>query len=177
MLLPCHPHAPELEEICTAQTEGERRKTSARREALRRRDVRYMYSLHVGPNVRIQVLCCDPKISRDFCGSFLRKGGVLANVWRSQNLKDLKNPQGHTVCIVHKQPPPPLGPPEPRHGSPVGSYGVAVSYQRGSPVKGNLAHKEAHTPRTRHCTSTVQGYLACKKSFTYETRRGGGVSF
>jgi len=32
--------------------------------------------------------------------------------------------------------PPPLGPPyEPRYGPTVGSYGVAVSYKRGTPVR------------------------------------------
>ena len=40
--------------------------------------------------------------------------------------------QGH---LAHKTPPPPLGPPwEPRHGPTVGSYGVGVSYERGTPV-------------------------------------------
>ena len=40
--------------------------------------------------------------------------------------------QGHRA---HKKPPPPLGPPQgPRHGATVGSFGVAVSYERGTPV-------------------------------------------
>ena len=37
--------------------------------------------------------------------------------------------------FAHKKPPHPLGPQwEPRHGPTVGSYGVAVSYKRGTPV-------------------------------------------
>ena len=37
--------------------------------------------------------------------------------------------------LAHKKTPPPLGPPyNPRHGYTVGSYGVAVSYERGTPV-------------------------------------------
>ena len=37
--------------------------------------------------------------------------------------------------LAHEKPPPPLGLPwERMHGSPVGSYGVAVSYERGTPV-------------------------------------------
>ena len=38
--------------------------------------------------------------------------------------------------LAHKKPPSPLGPPyEPKHGPTVGSYGVAVSYERGTPVR------------------------------------------
>jgi len=37
--------------------------------------------------------------------------------------------------LAHKKTPPPLGPPyDPRHDYTVGSYGVAVSYERGTPV-------------------------------------------
>ena len=44
--------------------------------------------------------------------------------------------QGLQGYLADKKPPPPLGPPqEPRHGPTVGSYGVAVSYKRGTPVR------------------------------------------
>jgi len=37
--------------------------------------------------------------------------------------------------FAHKKPPPPPGPPyEPRHGPTVGSYWVACSHERGTPV-------------------------------------------
>ena len=45
---------------------------------------------------------------------------------------DADNVQGY---LAHKKPLPRLGPPlVPRHGPPVGSYGMAVSYKRGTPV-------------------------------------------
>ena len=46
-----------------------------------------------------------------------------------------KWPGGLQGYLAHKKAPTSLGPPEePRHGSFEGSYGVAVSYERGTPV-------------------------------------------
>ena len=47
-----------------------------------------------------------------------------------------------------QHPPPPLGPPqEPRHGPTVGSYGVAVSYKRGS----DSDHEQGASQRRAFC--------------------------
>ena len=57
--------------------------------------------------------------------------------------------------LAHKNTPTPVGPPEgPRHMTSVGSYGAAVSYERGTPVERMrllatyLLDKEAQPPRT-----------------------------
>jgi len=43
--------------------------------------------------------------------------------------------------LAHKKTPNPLGPPEgPRHSPTVGSYGGAVSYERGTPVGPYIRH-------------------------------------
>ena len=45
--------------------------------------------------------------------------------------------------LAHKNPPPSPGPPyESRHGPTVGSYGVAVSYEQGTPAQGGDVHAE-----------------------------------
>ena len=47
----------------------------------------------------------------------------------------LQRPRKLQGCLVHKKPPPHLGPPEgPRHRPTVGSLGGAVSYERDTPV-------------------------------------------
>ena len=59
--------------------------------------------------------------------------------------------------LAHKIPPPPPGPPyEPRHGPTVGSYGVAVSYERGTPVGLNPCVIRHPTPGTRVPTLEIQ---------------------
>ena len=57
--------------------------------------------------------------------------------------------------LAHKKPPPPLGPPkQPRHGPTVGSYGVGVSYERGTPVGVKTLQGGSRTPgrSARACT-------------------------
>ena len=50
--------------------------------------------------------------------------------------------QGLQRYLAHKKPPPPRGPLQaPRHGPTVGSYGVGVSYGRGTPVADHDRHR------------------------------------
>ena len=52
--------------------------------------------------------------------------------------------------LTYKKTHPPLGPPyEPRHGPSVGSYGVAVSYKRGTPVGAAGGHGNPEAAKTR----------------------------
>ena len=55
-----------------------------------------------------------------------------ARTQERRNATAVERIQGH---LAHKTTPTPLGPPyDPGHGPTVGSYGAAVSYERGTPV-------------------------------------------
>jgi hypothetical protein len=67
-------------------------------------------------------------------------------------------PQGSSLCsqiqgyLAEKKTPRPLGPPqEPRHGPTEGSYGVAVSHKRGTPVLHHGRDVIAAMSRTIRC--------------------------
>ena len=62
--------------------------------------------------------------------------------------------------LAHEKAPPSPGPPKgPKRSPTVGSWGVAVSYERGNPV--TLPQEEEVEQRRRVCG--LQGYLAHKK--------------
>ena len=89
--------------------------------------------------------------NHDVIGFILQEvQGVMTYAVSSNQLECI---QGY---LAHKKQPPPLRPPLDLTTRPtVGSYGGAVSYERGTPVQGGVAH-------TRPC-SPLQEYLTNKK--------------
>jgi len=67
--------------------------------------------------------------------------------------------------LAHKKTPTPLGPPQdPRHRPTVGSYGVAVSYTRGSPVTCAYwlfreRYPKPYTTTPKHATLKYEGFV------------------
>jgi len=77
----------------------------------------------------------------------------MSNVMRVSRGRASSDPSCDSVqgYLAHKKTPTRLGPPqEPRHGPTVGSYAVAVSYERGTPVQTILPALHARgAPRKR----------------------------
>ena len=79
--------------------------------------------------------------------------------------------------LAHKKPPFPLGPPyEPRHGPTVGSYGVAVSYERGTPVQRLISLPRdlpSPLPSALPCAPTVHSQSGNTLSMFQKPRHNG----
>ena len=98
--------------------------------------------------------------------TFVTPSPFYHNVWCVRDLQILDPhtpPQGVSVrghagrlqgYLAHDKPPPPLGPPyEPRYDPTAGSYGVAVSYKRGTPVINGLSQREEVAERGENVRS------------------------
>ena len=94
---------------------------------------------HLAQACNFGVTCPHLAQACNFCvacpllmAQYLRRGS-----W-AQRLSPGKTIQGY---LAHKKAPPSLGPPwKPRHGPSVGSYGVVVSYERGTPESARKAY-------------------------------------
>ena len=93
-------------------------------------------------------------------------------MWCARELKildpihPLKGSQYVVTLVVYmgtsliKNCPPPLEPQqEPRHGPTAGSYGVAVSYKRGTPVINRLSQREEVAERGENVSSISCGAM------------------